>query len=307
MPRSASSTLSLAARRPRSRRAAPAAAPAAAAVVAAATLAAGSRRVGAARAPVQRRGGMDHSVEVEPEPQPDDGSIGLESFQKWTSLPTLPNETGQQPKESRFPSKKRVTEKIHLWVGEIWRVNTDCIVNTTSENFAERGGVSADIFRVAGPQLAAECSTLEGCRTGEAKLTASYGLPCKAVIHTVGPKYNIKYKTAAENALHHCYFHCLEEMVEEGHRTIAFPVVNTEKKGYPVEDAAHTGTAQSCRRRRPRRHPRAPIHDAVLADRPVARVRPRSDPHCATLPGALRQQGRRAGLCFCQSGRTALV
>ena len=153
---------------------------------------------------------MDQSVEVsdvkpEPEPQPHDGSVGLEAFTKWVDLPALPNDSGATPKESRFPSKKRVTEKLHLWIGELWKVNTDCIVNTTSENFAERSGVSGPIFRNAGQDLASECSTLEGCRTGEAKLTAGYGLSCKAVIHTVGPKYNIKYKTAAENALHHCY------------------------------------------------------------------------------------------------------
>lgn len=59
------------------------------------------------------------------------------------------------------------------------------------------------------------------------------------VIHTVGPKYNPKYRTAAENALHHCYFRCLEEMVEAGHRSIAFCLVNVEKKAYPPEDAAH--------------------------------------------------------------------
>ena len=70
-------------------------------------------------------------------------------------------------------------------------------------------------------------------------MTAAYKLPCKSVIHTVGPKYNLKYRTAAENALHHCYFHCLEEMVEAGHRSIAFCCVNTEKKSYPPEDAAH--------------------------------------------------------------------
>ena len=202
---------------------------------------------------------MDQSIEVEPEPQPSDGSVGLESFRKWSALPTLPNDSGAEPKESRFPCKKRVTEKIYMGVGEIWNVNLDCIVNTTSENFGERGGVSGDIFRVAGSQLAVECSTVEGCRTGDAKLTGAYNLPCKAVIHTVGPKYNIKYRTAAENALHHCYFHCLEEMVEEGHRTIAFPVVNVPKKGYPPEDAAHIGEGAACpcfccRHRRSCRH-----------------------------------------------------
>ena len=93
----------------------------------------------------------------------------------------------------------------------------------------------------------------------ELNQTGAYNLPCKAVIHTVGPKYNIKYRTAAENALHHCYFHCLEEMVEEGHRTSAFPVVNVPKKGYPPEDAAHIGEGAACpcfccRHRRSCRH-----------------------------------------------------
>ena len=184
---------------------------------------------------------MDVSVEVRPAPEPEPApeGVALEQMMKWTEMATLPNDSGDQPKGSRFPCKKRVNEKLYVWVGPIWKCATDCIVNTTSENFAERSGVSGGIFKMAGPGLQAECATMEGCRTGEAKLTGAYELPCKAVIHTVGPKYNIKYRTAAENALHHCYFHCLEEMVEEGHRSIAFSVVNTDKKGYPREEAAH--------------------------------------------------------------------
>jgi O-acetyl-ADP-ribose deacetylase (regulator of RNase III) len=163
----------------------------------------------------------------------------VDHFDKWSTLQPLPNETGQNPPSSKFPVKKRVNDKIYAWVGPITRIGVDAIVNTTSENFSERGGVSGSVFDAAGAELAEECATLEGCRTGEAKLTSAYNLPCKAIIHTVGPRYNVRYQTAAENALHHCYFHALEELVDAGLRSIAFCCVNTERKSYPPQDAVH--------------------------------------------------------------------
>lgn len=66
-------------------------------------------------------------------------------------------------------------------------------------------GVSGQIHHAAGQQLADEISVTEGCRTGECRLTRAYMLPCKRIIHTVGPRYNDKYRTAAESALHYCY------------------------------------------------------------------------------------------------------
>jgi hypothetical protein len=110
--------------------------------------------------------------------------VGLDSFTSWSAAaPSRRDEAGkQQPAEaSRFPVKKRVNQKLYFWVGPICRAATEVIVNTTSENFAERGGVSGAIFKSAGPELEKECATLEGCRTGEAKLTSGYRLPCKAV------------------------------------------------------------------------------------------------------------------------------
>ena len=128
------------------------------------------------------RRGLSHSACAAWQTTRAPGTVGPEDFVQWhRSKPTLTNESGEQPKESRFPVRKRVNEKLYTWVGPIWRVATDVIVNTTSENFSERGGVSGGIFQAAGPELERECATMEGCRTGEAKLTGAYRLPCKAV------------------------------------------------------------------------------------------------------------------------------
>ncbi|EMS59974.1 hypothetical protein TRIUR3_17225 [Triticum urartu] len=75
---------------------------------------------------------------------------------------------------------------------------------------------SPGLHAAAGPELAEECATLGGCRTGMAKMTNAYDLPARKVIHTVGPKYAVKYHTAAESALSHCYRSCLELLVENG-------------------------------------------------------------------------------------------
>ncbi|VAH15967.1 unnamed protein product [Triticum turgidum subsp. durum] len=80
---------------------------------------------------------------------------------------------------------------------------------------------------------------LGGCRTGMAKMTNAYDLPARKVIHTVGPKYAVKYHTAAENALSHCYRSCLELLIENGLESIAMGCIYTEAKNYPREPAAH--------------------------------------------------------------------
>ncbi|CAO2828339.1 unnamed protein product [Amaranthus hypochondriacus] len=98
---------------------------------------------------------------------------------------------------------------------------------------------SPGLHAAAGPGLAEECATLGGCRTGMAKMTSAYDLPARKVIHTVGPKYAVKYHTAAENALSHCYRSCLELLIENGLRSIAMGCIYTESKNYPREPAAH--------------------------------------------------------------------
>ncbi|KAL4572463.1 hypothetical protein LXL04_019240 [Taraxacum kok-saghyz] len=101
------------------------------------------------------------------------------------------------------------------------------------------GTLSPGLHAAADPGLAEECATLGGCRTGIAKVTNTYDLPARRVIHTVGPKYAVKYHTAAENALSHCYRSCLELLIEKGLQSIAMGCIYTEAKNYPREPAAH--------------------------------------------------------------------
>lgn len=140
---------------------------------------------------------------------------------------------------SRFPMDPEVNSRIITWTGELWRLDTDTVVNVTNESLTYHGEQSARLFEHAGPQLADECKSLMGIRTGEAKLTAGYGLPAKHVIHTVGPRFNIKYKTAAENCLHSSYWQCLEVMKENGLASIGFDMIHAEQKGYPTDAGAH--------------------------------------------------------------------
>ncbi|KAK4403078.1 protein GDAP2 [Sesamum angolense] len=139
---------------------------------------------------------------------------------------------------SRFPVDHEINSKIYLWRGDPWNLEVDAVVNSTNENLDEAHS-SPGLHAAAGPGLAEECATLGGCRTGMAKVTHAYDLPARRVIHTVGPKYAVKYHTAAENALSHCYRSCLELLVENGLRSIAMGCIYTETKNYPREPAAH--------------------------------------------------------------------
>ncbi|GJV84614.1 protein GDAP2 [Tanacetum coccineum] len=141
-------------------------------------------------------------------------------------------------KVSRFPVDHEVNSKIYLWRGNPWNLEVDAVVNSTNENLDE-AHCSPGLHAAAGPGLAEECATLGGCRTGMAKVTNAYDLPARRVIHTVGPKYAVKYHTAAENALSHCYRSCLELLIENGLQSIAMGCIYTEAKNYPREPAAH--------------------------------------------------------------------
>ncbi|KAL6566447.1 hypothetical protein OROGR_002062 [Orobanche gracilis] len=139
---------------------------------------------------------------------------------------------------SRFPVHHEISSKIYLWRGNPWNLEVDAVVNSTNENLDEAHS-SPGLHASAGPGLAEECATLGGCRTGMAKVTSAYDLPARRVIHTVGPKYAVKYHTAAENALSHCYRSCLELLIDNGLRSIATGCIYTEAKNYPREPAAH--------------------------------------------------------------------
>ncbi|KAF8389760.1 hypothetical protein HHK36_024279 [Tetracentron sinense] len=139
---------------------------------------------------------------------------------------------------SRFPVDPGINSKIYLWRGNPWNLEVDAVVNSTNENLDEAQS-SPGLHAAAGPDLVEECATLGGCRTGMAKFTNAYDLPARRVIHTVGPKYAVKYHTAAENALSHCYRSCLELLIENGLQSIAMGCIYTEAKNYPREPAAH--------------------------------------------------------------------
>ncbi len=139
---------------------------------------------------------------------------------------------------------KNILDKLEIRQGDITKLKVDAIVNAANSSLLGGGGVDGAIHRAAGPGLLAECRSLGGCPTGEARITGGHNLAARHVIHTVGPVYSGKAQD--QTLLTACYQNSLKLAVEHNVASIAFPAISCGVYGYPIAEACRIAVDTTC-------------------------------------------------------------
>lgn len=171
----------------------------------------------------------------------------MASLKKLASIPSLAQlyHTGKvlaSTKADLPAGNQTLNDKICTIQYDITKLEVDAIVNAANSRLLGGGGVDGAIHRAAGSKLLAECRTLGGCKTGSAKITDAYNLPCKKVIHAVGPVYDTREES--EPLLQGCYRTALQLAVQNDCRSIAFSAISTGIYGYPSDEAAEAALTE---------------------------------------------------------------
>ncbi|KFY34226.1 hypothetical protein V494_06943 [Pseudogymnoascus sp. VKM F-4513 (FW-928)] len=148
---------------------------------------------------------------------------------------------GTEINTSATPSQT-LNNKVSIFRANITKIKVDAIVNAANKFLGGGGGVDGAIHAAAGPRLQEECDTLDGCETGSAKITDAYKLPCKKVIHAVGPVYSRSGPEKSAALLASCYTTSLQLAVDNDCKTVVFSCLSTGVYGYPSQGAASVAT-----------------------------------------------------------------